>query len=87
MMKEVKRTKAKKYEWVNKTGELFTVHLDKSVTGLRILVYKYEDGETVIKLCKGNGTTGTFKEFSKESLNDATNEQIENVISQMIKGA
>lgn len=87
MMKEVKRTKSKRYEWVDRAGYLFTVHLDKSVTGLRICVTTYEDGETVIKLCKGNGTRGTFKEFSREELTNATNEQIENVISQMIEKA
>lgn len=85
MMQEIKRTKVKTYSWIDRTGDMFTVHFNKSVTGLRIVVTTYEDGETEIKFCKGDGTKGTFKEFSKVSLNNATTEQIEAVITEMKK--
>ncbi len=76
------RTQVTESTWLGRKGVSTTYHYqNKWSTGLRIEVMVWADnGETTVRLIKGDGRTPKFKEFFSQTLQKPTEQSIREVV-------
>lgn len=60
----IKQSKTTKATWLNRSGEVYNLHLDKKLYGLRINVKLWHDTNTYdVNLIEGNGRKENFVNY------------------------
>jgi len=74
-------TKRVRKTWVGRAGESYNVI--GSGTGKRVTVLAYDDGETVVKAINGDGRTASFVEYGSVTLHHASENEVQQAITDM----